>query len=580
MKTFHIAASCNERYVPGALEALAGVAVYARPETPLKFHVFTEGVKDESVAFMRATLKRLHPNSEFQQHVCDEELLKGLPYWAGSRMAAVRCYYATLMPDVDWCLYLDCDVLYLANVEEHFSYRDDGVYACVVLEEHEPTRVAECKWIREKVKEEAKAKDKAKAKGGSEQRKALAVRKVEEWLTGVTRESFDAALLRLVNEKISLHEYRFKRVEDQELALAGARNFFDEFSRKIVQLSDGRCVYFAPDARSKERNANDLSRCWAEYAFHAVSSGGRRIEGKDYNERWYNSHKAVNLNQIVETLQREQCFVRLKKDARADSILFAGQLLSGMVFDVITRIDEFGNVEANLTEVTFEATTRSEKKLPRLVPLVEAVQTVVHHQTTAGSYPSNANNISNFGSVDNPKGITPDIYFNSGVVLFNFKKMREDGIPEKLVQFFRDYPDVPSPDQDALNATFAGNIKMLPPKFDRLQIFLTDEKMAEHPVIHYVNGNPWLPKYGVVMNNRFRLWHRFADTYIWQKRGESYRRLFTRKMVIAKWISWALLKLPVLGRVYAWVMFKLGFTINAKVWYDTQVGFDISRVEV
>lgn len=328
---FHIAVSCNERYVPGALEALAGVAVYAKPETPLKFHVFTEGVKDESVAFMRATLKRLHPNCEFQQHVCDEELLKGLPYWAGSRMAAVRCYYATLMPDVDWCLYLDCDVLYLANVEEHFSYRDDGVYACVVLEEHKPTRVAECKWIREKAKGE---------------------------------------------------------------------------------------------------------------------------------------------------------------------------------------------------------------------------------------------------------GVGEDNYFNSGVVLFNFKKMREDGIPEKLVQFFRDYPDVPSPDQDALNATFAGNIKMLPPKFDRLQIFLTDEKMAERPVIHYVNGNPWLPKYGVVMNNRFRLWHRFADTYIWQKRGESYRRLFTRKMVIAKWISWALLKLPALSRVFAWVMFKLGFTINAKVWYDTQVGFDISRVEV
>lgn len=335
IETFHIAVSCNERYVPGALEALAGVAVYARPETPLKFHVFTEGVKDESITFMRSTLKRLHPSSEFQQHICDEELLKGLPYWAGSRMAAVRCHYATLMPDVDWCLYLDCDVLYLVSVEEHFSYRDDGVYACVVLEEHERTRIKECAWIHEKVKTE----------GG-------------QW-------------------------------------------------------------------RTDESN-----------------------------------------------------------------------------------------------------------------------------------------------------------YFNSGVVLFNFKRMRENGIPERLVQFFRDYPDVPSPDQDALNATFNGNVRLIPPKFDRLQIYLTDGKMAERPVVHYVNGNPWLPKFGVVMNNRFRLWHAFADKYIWQKRGESYRRLFTRKMLIAKWISWALLKLPGIGRVYAWVMFEFGLTINAKVWYISQIKYDFSLKKI
>lgn len=330
---FHIAVSCNERYVPGALVALAGVAAHAKPKTTLKFHVFIEGVKDESLAFMRTTLKRLHPNCELAQHICDEKLLKGLPYWAGSRMAAVRCYYATLMPDVDWCLYLDCDVLYLASVEEHFSYRDEQVYACVVQEEDPTTRREECAWIREKVK----------------------------------------------------------------------------------------------------------------------------VKGE--GERW----------------------------------------------------------------------------------------------TISGSN-----------------------YFNSGVVLFNFKKMREDGIPEKLVQFFKDHPDVPSPDQDALNATFGGNVKLLPPKFDRLQIYLTNEKMAEHPVVHYVSGNPWLPKYGVVMNNRFRLWHAFADKYIWQRRGESYRRLFSRKMLAVKWLLYRVLRLPIIGRVGAELCQKAGLTGNAKKWRWSQVGCDIT----
>ena len=99
-EVFHIAVSCNERYVPGALVALAGVAVHSNADTKLVFHVFTENVKDESFDFMCKTVKRLHSESEFKQQVCDESVLAGLPYWAGSRMAAVRCHYATLMPDV------------------------------------------------------------------------------------------------------------------------------------------------------------------------------------------------------------------------------------------------------------------------------------------------------------------------------------------------------------------------------------------------------------------------------------------------------------------------------------------------
>ena len=327
MEIFNIAVSCNERYVPGALVALSGVVVNAKPEIRFVFHVFTERVNFESIEFMRSTLKRLHPKCEFCQHVCDESILNGLPLWAGSRMAAVRCHYATLMPDVDWCLYLDCDVLYLSSVEEHFSYRDESVYACVVREESEKTRKAERLWIRE------------------------------------------------------------------------------------------NCGVDIPDEK----------------------------------------------------------------------------------------------------------------------------------------------------------------YFNSGVVLFNFKKMREDGIPERLMQFFEDHQNVPSPDQDALNATFGGMVRMIPQKFDRLQIFLNDGKMAERPVVHYVCGNPWLPKFGVVANNRFRLWHRFADKHVWQREGESYCRCFSRKLLLSKCVCWWALRLPVVGWLFAFTMQMLGKTVSARAWRENQVRCDISH---
>ena len=223
----------------------------------------------------------------------------------------------------------------------------------------------------------------------------LAENKIGEWLKGVAREAFVAALEGLITEKENAGEYRFRREDERRLALEGAKRFFDEFSRKIVALSDGRCVYFAPDARSKGRNGGDLARCWAEYAFHAVSNGGRRLVGKCYNERWYHPHKAANFGQLVATLKGERCFVRLRDDARNDAILFLGDVAAGLSFDVVTRLDEFGNMDANLTEVTFEVASRREKKLPRLVPLTEAVQAVVHHQTTAGSNPQDGDNIPN-----------------------------------------------------------------------------------------------------------------------------------------------------------------------------------------
>ena len=322
----NIALSSNERYMPGALVAAAGVAVYAKPDTPLHFHLFTEGVKDATFKHFASTLHRLHPKSKVTRHECNEDILKGLPYWAGSRMAAVRCHYASLMPDVDWCLYLDCDILYLASVEEHFSYRDESVYACVVQEESVGCRKAESKWI--------------------------------------------------------------------------------------------------------------LENCGVE--------------------------------------------------------------------------------------------------------------------------------------------VSDSEYFNSGVVLFNLAKMRADEIPGRLIKFFKDHPDVPSPDQDALNAVLVGRTRFIPPKFDRLQIFLTDDKLAERPVVHYVCGNPWLPKYGCVANGRFRLWHRFADKYIWGKRGESYRRLFTFKVLAAKYLCWQMLRVPFIGCLFARALSKMGFTENPDDWRRGQVLHDCS----
>ena len=104
-----------------------------------------------------------------------------------------------------------------------------------------------------------------------------------------------------------------------------------------------------------------------------------------------------------------------KMGVRPEKIVNWGYFVAPSVIEVERRggggqrkdlaLKKVGRWLVGVTRETFEATTRNEKKLPRLVPLVEAVQTVVHHQTTAGSYPQDDNVISKSCSLRNGDGV-------------------------------------------------------------------------------------------------------------------------------------------------------------------------------
>ena len=331
VEKIHIVLSSNERYMPGATVALASVAVSARAETPLHFHVFTEDVKRETFAFLEKTILRLHSQSVVEEHVCDESILSGLPMYAGSRMSWVRCFYSRILPDVDWALYLDCDVLYLASPEEHLSYADDSVYACV--------------------------------------------------------------------------------------------------------------------AKDMSASAPQEDKVWA----------------------------------------KRECGIDLNTDS----------------------------------------------------------------------------------------------YFNAGVMLFNFKKFRADDIPEKVSEFIKAHSKTNYADQTAMNVLFNGrDIKVIPQKFDWLQIFLDDKALTQHPVIHYVSGIPWLPNLSAVANGRFRLWHAFADKHVWGRKGESCRRLFSAKTMCLKRLFYVLLRTPVVGWCFTHLLAAAHVINNADGWRQAQVGYDVKRISL
>lgn len=63
-------------------------------------------------------------------------------------------------------------------------------------------------------------------------------------------------------------------------------------------------------------------------------------------------------------------------------------------------------------------------------------------------------------------------YFNSGVMLLNLRKIREDGLEEKLIDTKRNLKDNSLMDQNVLNIVFNDNIKLLPIKYNYLYINL------------------------------------------------------------------------------------------------------------
>ena len=135
-------------------------------------------------------------------------------------------------------------------------------------------------------------------------------------------------------------EYRFKGADGRAAMRDGAIRFFREFSWKIVQLSDGRCVYFTP-------------------------------VGSDSD------------------------------DAR---------------MEVVTRLDAFGNADANLAEVTVVATHRRKKGIPPSTirrPLTEVVEAVAKHQAAGFSPSTTESSIANASLERKGGGIleVPQFYF-------------------------------------------------------------------------------------------------------------------------------------------------------------------------
>jgi len=208
------------------------------------------------------------------------------------------------------------------------------------------------------------------------------------------------AIIKRLEDGIPKGEYRLKHPEDKQKIIDGAERFFSEFANKKIPLSNGRVAYFMPD---KQAFARGEAAAWAEYCMHQVTSGGQIIPGKDYTERLFNHTKLENLDLIEPIIKQEVVFFNLNdKNPTKDSISFVGKTHDQKRMDIITRLDDYGNINANLTEVTFLGKGKDDETPPPK-PLTEAVETVARHQA-AGLSPSTKDNINASGEKSSGNG--------------------------------------------------------------------------------------------------------------------------------------------------------------------------------
>lgn len=105
-------------------------------------------------------------------------------------------------------------------------------------------------------------------------------------------------------------------------------------------------------------------------------------------------------------------------------------------------------------------------------------------------------------------------YFNSGMLLFNLKRWREQNISQKAINFLCHYPEkIKYVDQDALNAVLINNWKKLPEKYNLIYSYIPQNAskkeliafIQDKVIIHFTLQRPWT----MLCKNRFRYLYKF-----------------------------------------------------------------------
>lgn len=89
-------------------------------------------------------------------------------------------------------------------------------------------------------------------------------------------------------------------------------------------------------------------------------------------------------------------------------------------------------------------------------------------------------------------GVESSKYFNSGILVMNLKKLREDRIYDKFVNMLSIVKFIVAPDQDYLNVICKNKVKYLDKSWNRSPLFINSSEIEKPKIVHFkLTAKPW-----------------------------------------------------------------------------------------
>lgn len=135
---FAIASDGNTDYLLGLTVCMVSALRHLDRAYRPVVHILDLNVPDDAYAVCEACIRKSHEDVEVVRHRLCQEELEGFPRWRGSLAAINRLFLPSLLPEVDWILYVDCDVLFTEDPSTLLDCRDSMAWIVGHAEEKSP----------------------------------------------------------------------------------------------------------------------------------------------------------------------------------------------------------------------------------------------------------------------------------------------------------------------------------------------------------------------------------------------------------------------------------------------------------
>lgn len=147
--TIQIALASDENCFHGLLVTLASIIQHCSKDCPLTFHVLDGGIKNDSYKTLNrvaSQANRIAPIVIYR-HKISPSLFSSFPSLQGNYMTYARFLLPELMPEDDFIIYSDCDMLWQMNVADMWKLRDKQYGITASLDMDASTREKERQWF-------------------------------------------------------------------------------------------------------------------------------------------------------------------------------------------------------------------------------------------------------------------------------------------------------------------------------------------------------------------------------------------------------------------------------------------------